>query len=346
MIRIGQIGVGSWGRNLLRNFAGLRDSRVVAACDANPEVLKGIGRDYPAIRTTTAPEEVIADPEVDAVVIATLPVTHYVLAAQALEAGKDVFVEKPMVLDVGDGERLVRLAEERERILMVGHLMEYHCALLQLKEYVDQGELGAPYYLYSQRVNLGKLRKDENALWSFAPHDVSVVLFLLGKEPIRVTAVGQSYLRKGVEDVAFAILHFEGGAMAHIHVSWLDPHKIRKLTVVGSRKMAVFDDMATGEMIRIYDKGVEQNVDSPSIGLNRPGEYATYGESLSLRWGDVLIPRVVMTEPLRAECEHFVQCVEKRIPPRSDGRDGLRVLRVLDACQRSMEQQGAPVALG
>jgi predicted dehydrogenase len=179
------------------------------------------------------------------------------------------------------------------------------------------------------------VRKDENALWSFAPHDVSVVLFLLGKEPIRVTAVGQSYLREGVEDVAFAILHFEGGAMAHIHVSWLDPHKIRKLTVVGSRKMAVFDDMDTGEMIRIYDKGVEQN-----------GEYATYGESLSLRWGDVLIPRVKMTEPLRAECEHFVQCVQKRISPRSDGRDGLRVLRVLDACQRSMEQQGAPVVLG
>jgi len=335
MIRIGQIGIGSWGRNLLRNFAGLRDSRVVAACDANPEVLKGIGRDYPAIRTTTIPEEVIADPEVDAVVIATLPVTHYALAAQALEAGKDVFVEKPMVLDVADGERLVRLARERERILMVGHLMEYHSALLQLKEYVDQGDLGDLHYLYSQRVNLGKVRKDENALWSFAPHDISVVLFLLGKEPIRVTAVGQSYLREGVDDVAFAILHFEGGAMAHIHVSWLDPHKIRKLTVVGSRKMAVFDDMATGEMIRIYDKGVEQN-----------GEYATYGESLSLRWGDVLIPRVKMTEPLRAECEHFVQCVQKRIPPRSDGQDGLRVLRVLDACQCSMEQQGAPVALG
>ena len=335
MIRIGQIGIGSWGRNLLRNFAGLRDSRVVAACDANPDVLNGIGRDYPSIRTTTIPEEVIADPEVDAVVIATLPVTHYALASQALEAGKDVFVEKPMVLDVADGERLVRLARERERILMVGHLMEYHSALLQLKEYVDQGDLGDLHYLYSQRVNLGKVRKDENALWSFAPHDISVVLFLLGKEPIRVTAVGQSYLREGVDDVAFAILHFEGGAMAHIHVSWLDPHKIRKLTVVGSRKMAVFDDMATGEMIRIYDKGVEQN-----------GEYATYGESLSLRWGDVLIPRVKMTEPLRAECEHFVQCVQKRIPPRSDGQDGLRVLRVLDACQRSMEQQGAPVALG
>lgn len=335
MVRIGQIGVGDWGKNLLRNFSGLRDSRVVVACDTNPGVLERIEQDDPAVRRTTAPEEVIADPEVDAVVIATLPATHYALASRALEVGKDVFVEKPMVLDVADGERLVRLAEDRERILMVGHLMEYHPALLQLKEYIDRGELGDLYYLYSERVNLGKVRKEENALWSFAPHDISVTLFLLGKEPIRVTAVGQAYLRTGIEDVAFANLHFEGGAMAHIHVSWLDPHKIRKLTVVGSRKMAVFDDMATGEMIRMYDKGVEQSFD-----------YATYGESLSLRWGDVLIPNVKMTEPLRAECEHFVQCVQQRTPPRSDGRDGLRVLRVLDACQRSMDQQGAPVDLG
>ncbi|MFH1007803.1 MAG: Gfo/Idh/MocA family oxidoreductase [Candidatus Latescibacterota bacterium] len=334
MIRIGQIGVGSWGRNLLRNFDGLRDSQVVMACDANPDVLVGIGQNFPAIRTTAVPDEVISDPEVDAVVIATLPVTHYALAAQALEAGKDVFVEKPMVLAVADGERLVRLAEERGRILMVGHLMEYHSALLQLKDYVDQGDLGDLYYLYSERVNLGKVRKDENALWSLAPHDVSMVLFLMGKEPVRVTAVGQSYLQDGVPDVAFAILHFEGGAMAHIHVSWLDPHKIRKLTLVGSRKMAVFDDMATGESIRVYDKGVEQS-----------GDYSTYGESLSLRWGDVLIPRIAMTEPLRAECEHFVASVQTRIPPRSDGRDGLRVLRVLDACQRSMDRQGAPVSL-
>lgn len=334
MIKIGQIGVGDWGKNLLRNFCALPGAQVVIACDANPTVLAMMEGDYPRIQRTDRPDDVIGHPDVDAVVIATLPSTHYTFARRALQNGKDVFVEKPFVLDVGEGEELVHLAETSGHLLMVGHLMEYHPALLQLKNYVTGGALGDLHYLYSTRVNLGKVRTEENALWSFAPHDISMVLFLLEQEPVRVTADGQCYLQPNIEDVVFATLHFRNGAMAHIHVSWLDPHKIRKLTVVGSRKMAVFDDTEAAEMIRIYDKGIQSSFD-----------YRTYGESFSLRWGDVLIPRVKMSEPLREECAHFIQCVQERRTPRSDGRDGLRVLKVLEACTRSMKAGGAPIDL-
>lgn len=331
MVNIGQIGVGAWGRNLLRDFSGVPGCRVTACCDQNPQVRQRLEGEDASRRITDDPGRLIAASDVDAVVIATLPGTHYQLAAQALEAGKDVFVEKPLVLDLADGERLVELAERKGRILMVGHLMEYHPAVLGLKARIDSGELGGLYYAYSVRVNLGKVRSEENALWSFAPHDISMILYLFGQMPTQVTATGQDYLRKGVEDVAFLTMRFEGGAVAHIHVSWLDPHKIRRLTVVGDKKMAVFDDTTPGEMIRIYDKGVDQRLD-----------YETYGDSLSLRTGDILIPNVKMSEPLKLECAHFVECVRDRKTPRSDGKDGLRVVRVLQAAQRSMERQGAP----
>jgi predicted dehydrogenase len=286
------------------------------------------------MRVTDDPGQLMAAPDIDAVVVATLPGTHYELSAQALEAGKDVFVEKPMVLDRAEGQRLVQIAERAGRILMVGHLMEYHPAVLKLKAYLDAGELGSIYYVYAARVNLGKVRREENALWSFAPHDISMILYLLGDVPVQVTATGQDYLRKGIEDVAFVTLRFKNGTIAHIHVSWLDPHKIRRLTVVGDKKMAVFDDMAPAETIRIYDKGVDQDL-----------EYGTYGDSLSLRTGDILIPSVKMSEPLKLECAHFIDCVQSRETPRSDGRDGLRVVCVLQAAQRSLEQRGTPVAV-
>jgi len=240
------------------------------------------------------------------------------------------------VLKVKEGEELVKLAEEKKKILMVGHIMEYHAATLKLKDYITKGELGEILYLYSTRVNLGKVRDIENALWSFAPHDISMILFLLEKEPVSVTATGQCYLQKnkGVEDVAFMTMHFADGVMAHIHVSWLDPHKDRKLTVVGSKKMAVFDDTQSAEKIWIYDKGVDTRLD-----------YNTYGEYLSLRFGDILIPKIETAEPLRSECQHFIQCVEKRKHPRSDGRDGLRVLKILDAGERSLKMGGSPVEI-
>jgi len=335
MIRIGQIGVGAWGKNLLRNFATLGDCQVVACSDLDSGVLERVEDTYPHIRVSPDPLEVIKNPEVQAVVVATPASTHYGLAKQALQVGKDVFVEKPLTLSLKDAEDLVDTAERQGRILMVGHLMEYHPALVQLKQYIDEGQLGEVYYIYSTRVNLGKIRKDENALWSFAPHDISMALYLLGEEPKRVAAVGQYYLQVGVEDVAFLTLHFCDRIMAHIHVSWLDPHKIRKLTVVGSKKMAVFDDTQSAEMIRLYDKGVDQVFD-----------YETYGEALSLRVGDVIIPRVKMSEPLRIECQHFLDCIARRRPPRSDGQDGLRVVRVLEAAQQSMDQGGRPVEIG
>jgi len=333
MVKVGQIGVGYWGKNLLRNFVSLQNCEVEIACDLSPEALDRVRRDYPGVRVTSEVRDVM-NSDIDAVVIAASAAAHYPLAKAALEAGKDVFVEKPMALDLREGEELVELAEGAGRVLMVGHLMEYHPAVVQLKGYIDGGELGDIYYIYSTRVNLGRIRRDENALWSFAPHDISMITFLLGDEPREVTAVGRSYITEGIEDVAFLSLLFENGVMAHIHVSWLDPHKVRKLTVVGSSKMAVFDDMEAPEFIRIYDKGVDQSFD-----------YETYGESLTLRSGDILIPKVRMSEPLKIECLHFLECVENRTRPRSDGRDGLRVLKVLDAAQRSLEGSGVPVEI-
>ena len=336
MIKIGLIGCGAWGKNLLRNFANLPGCVLLLCCDENPKQIEKLCPNYPGVKFTKNPKEIIENPNLDAVVISTPPASHFELSRAAILADKDVFVEKPLVLEVKEGEELVNLAEEKKKILMVGHIMEYHAATLKLKDYIDRGELGKILYLYSTRVNLGKVRDIENALWSFAPHDVSMILFLLESEPVSVTATGECYLQKdkGIEDVAFMTIHFADGVMAHIHVSWLDPHKDRKLTVVGSKKMAVFDDTQSTEKIWIYDKGVDTRLD-----------YNTYGEYLSLRFGDILIPKIETTEPLRSECQHFIQCVEKRKTPRSDGRDGLRVLKILDAGQRSLKMGGSPVEI-
>lgn len=332
MIKVGQIGLGAWGKNLLRNFYYLPGCQLKIGCDQNSQRLEKFRSEYPLAEFTTDFEEILSDGELQAVVVATPPESHYSLTKASLEAGKDVFVEKPLVLKVEKGEELVELAHRKGIILMVGHIMEYHPATLKLKELIESGELGRIYYLYFTRVNLGKVREIENALWSFAPHDISVILYLLEKEPVRVTANGMAYLREGIEDVAFSTLYFEGGVLAHIHVSWLDPHKIRKVTVVGQKKMVVFDDMESAEKIRIYDKGVDTHKD-----------YESYGEYLSLRHGDILIPKLNLVEPLRSECEHFLQCVEKRTTPRSDGKDGLRVLKVLDAAQKSLKNGGTPI---
>ena len=334
MVTLGQIGVGYWGKNLLRNFVSLSNCQVKICCDTDETILGRMNRDYAGLRWTQDYSDVLADDEIQAIVIATLPETHFIIAKEALLAGKDVFVEKPLVLNVSDGEELVQLADAQKRILMVGHIMEYHPAVNQMKDLINKDELGEIHYIYSTRVNLGKIRRFENALWNLAPHDVSIVLYLSDSVPIEIIAVGESYLQKGIQDVTFATLRFRGGKMAHIHVSWLDPHKIRKITVVGSKKMAVFDDMESTEMIRIYDKGVDQRLD-----------YESYGESLSLRIGDIHIPKVNMTEPLRLECQHFLDCVVNRTQPRSDGLDGLNVVKVLDAAQKSMERGGTPVRI-
>jgi len=333
-IAVAVVGTGDWGANLVRNFAVLPGARLAVLCDADAERLRRTATRYGGARAVETVEEVAADPQIQAAVVSASAASHHALARALLTAGKDVFVEKPLALGVADAEELVALAAEHQRILMVGHLLLYHPAVRYLKDLVQRGELGDPYYVTSQRLNLGKVRRDENALWSFAPHDLSVILHLLGAEPIDVAARGSAFLQPGVDDVVFLHLRFPQGRMAHVHVSWLDPHKTRKFTVVGSRKMAVFDDMEASEKIRIYDKGVE-----------RAGEIVSYSEALTVRSGDITIPRVDLQEPLRLECLHFLECVRERKAPLSDGASGLAVVRVLAAAQTSLEQGGAPVAL-
>jgi len=325
-------GIGNWGKNLLRNFYNLSSGRLVLACDTNEKRLKAAEDNYPGLKTTTSYDDVLDREDIGAVVIAVPPARHYDLAMAALESGRDVFVEKPLALSVTEGEKLVDTAREKKAILMVGHIMVYHPATIYLKRLIDEDALGKIYYFYSNRVNLGKVRDVENALWSFAPHDISIILYLIEKMPVRVTATGASYLQEGIEDVAFMVMHFDDNTMAHIHVSWLDPHKLRSLTVVGQKKMVVFNDTGASEKITIYDKGVDQNQD-----------YSTYGEYLTLRTGDILIPKIPLTEPLAEECRHFLEALETRANPASDGIEALRVLKVLDAAQKSLEAGGAPI---
>ena len=327
------VGAGYWGRNLVRVFGSLPEIRLKTVCDANADIRKGMRAQYPDSEVAASYDEVLADREVEAVVLAVPAIRHFAAARAALEAGKHVFVEKPMTLSGSEAEELVELGERQGCTLMVGHLLEYHPAVDLLKEMIARGELGEICYLYSQRVNLGIVRRDENALWSFAPHDLSVMLYLLGQVPDTVSARGESYLQRGVEDVVFVNLHFPDGKMAQLQVSWLDPHKIRKLTIVGSRKMAVFDDMESTEKVRIYDKAAERE------------EYESYGDAITLRLGDIVIPHIHMAEPLRLEAQHFADCIRSRKTPRSDGRDGLRVVRVLEAAQRSLQEDGAPQRL-
>lgn len=253
MVNVAVIGAGGWGKNLVRNFAALSDCRLKTVCDLNEKTLAGHKSAF-GVDVTTNAEDVIGDGGIDAVVIATPAPHHFDVARRALEAGKHVYVEKPMTLSVADAEVLVSLAERQNRKLMVGHLLEYHSCVRKLKELIDGGDLGDVYYMYTQRLNLGVVRKDENAWWSLAPHDVSVILYLFGGKAVSVTSQGQAYLRGGVEDVVFTQIKFADGRMANIHVSWLDPHKIRKMTLVGTKKMVTFDDMDPSEKIRIYDK--------------------------------------------------------------------------------------------
>lgn len=332
-ITVACVGAGYWGKNLVRNFYSLPGCKLKVCCDLNPEILSAIPTQYPGVEITNDLNAVLSDPEIDAVVIASPAIHHYTMAKQALQAGKHTYVEKPLTLKTKDAEDLCFIADKQNRKLMVGHLMEYHPAVEKLKDLIDSGELGDIHYLYAQRINLGIIRQDENALWSLAPHDISIALYLLGEEPDSVSARGECYLQPDIEDVVFCNLHFPNRTMANIQVSWLDPHKVRKVTVVGSKKMVVFDDVEATEKIRIYDKGV-----------NGTG-YASYGDALTLRFGDITIPRINMTEPLKTECEHFLTSIRESTTPRSDGRDGLRVVRVLDAAEHSLKNNGLPTEL-
>lgn len=334
MVKIASVGVGAWGKNIARNYYQIPDCELKYICDLDAQLLRKLQAQLPGATMTTNFDELLSDDEVEAVAIATTATTHYKLARSALLAGKHVYVEKPFVLDIRQGEELIEIAEEKDLRLMVGHLLEYHPVINKLKEMIEANELGDIYYIYNQRLNLGRVRGDENAMWSFAPHDISVICYLLGQEPTDVTARGQCYLQKGIEDVVFMTLNFNDKAMAHNHVSWLDPHKIRRTTIVGSKKMAVFDDIESTEKLKIYDKSAEQNT-----------VYDTFAEYITLRFGDITIPHLKIDEPLRLECQHFLECIRENKQPRSDGHDGLRVIKVLDAAQKSLSENGRPVAL-
>jgi predicted dehydrogenase len=322
-VTVGVVGLGYWGPNLARNFDRLPGSELRWICDADEAKRTRAAEQFPSARATGEYDELLADSELDAVVIATHVPSHAPLALRAFEAGKHVFVEKPLAYSLAEAEAVVAAAREAGRTLMVGHLLEYHPGLEKLKEVADKGELGDLHYIYGNRLNLGKLRADENALWSLGAHDVSVVLRLVGEEPIQVEARGECYMRPDIEDVVFAYLRFPSGLAAHLHLSWLDPHKERRFTVVGSNRMATFDDMATERKLTIYDKGFDQ-------------DFASYGEYIQ-RSGDVWSPTISNEEPLRIECRHFVERVRDGEEPRSGPTAGLRVVRVLEALQKSLE---------
>ena len=330
-VRIAQVGAGNWGKNLLRNFLSMDQVRVVAVCDEDAAVLQAASNRDPKLYVTTSFDEILQRDDLDGVVIATQTPLHFAMAREALQRRLHVFVEKPMAQTAEQAEKLVALSDEVNRHLMVGHLLLYHPAFRHVEQLIRDGDLGKVYYLYSVRVNLGIIRRRENALDSLAPHDLSIALAYLNQKPVAVSATGQAYLQPDVCDIAFATVFFEQGAIAHLHTSWLDPHKIRKVTVVGDHKMAVVDDCEAIEKVRVYDKGV-----------TRSG-YASFAESMTIRSGDIHIPRIGMQEPLRLECAHFIDCIRSGHPPRTDARNGLAVVRLLEAAQQSLLHQGARV---
>jgi predicted dehydrogenase len=323
-VRVGIVGLGYWGPNLARNLAAIPDCELAWLCDASAQARAKLEPAFPGARATGELDDLLGDDELDAVVLATPVPTHADLAIAVAQAGKHCFVEKPLALTAVDAERAVSAAARAERILMVGHLLEYHPAVSKLKELLDSDELGGLFYVYGNRLNLGQLRKEENALWSLGAHDVSVALHLIGEEPVECVAHGASYVREGVQDVVFCYLRFPSGIVAHLHLSWLDPHKERRITVVGSRRMATFDDMLIEGKLTVYDKGFDEDTRSW-------GEYIT-------RSGDTFSPRIPNLEPLRIECEHFVDCIRTGATPRSDGHSGLRVVRVLEQLQQTLSE--------
>jgi predicted dehydrogenase len=324
-VQVGVVGLGYWGPNLARNFDRLPGAALRWICDGSEEARERWAPQFTGTRVSADLAELLADPELDAVVVATDVPSHPAIATRVLEAGKHCFVEKPLAQSVAEAERVVAAAEESGRVLMVGHLLEYHPGVEKLKSIAETGELGDIHYIYSNRLNLGKLRADENALWSLGAHDVSVVLRLAGdEEPEEMTAVGESYMQPGIEDVVFCYLRFPSGLAAHLHLSWLDPHKERRFTVVGSKRMATFDDMEIERKVTVYDKGFDQ-------------DFSSYGEYIA-RSGDIWSPRIPNEEPLKIECRHFVERVLDGGAPRSGAESGLRVVRVLEALQRSLEE--------
>jgi len=359
MINVAVVGMGHWGPNLARNIAALPDVYLHTLCDIRSERLEHVGHQYPATKQQRDFDAVLGDPDVDAVVIATPVCTHFELASAALQAGKHVLVEKPLARTSAQCQVLIALSEEHGRTLMVGHVFLYNAAVRKVKEYIQSGELGQVYYIYSQRLNLGIIRQDVNALWNFGPHDLSILCYWLGTAPVRVLAKGYSYIQAGIEDVVFMALDFPGGVGASVHISWLDPNKVRRMTVVGSEKMVVYDDVSADARLMVFDKGVTKKPNALtepvtsatlSAGLSKAeglsanngpslGRYESFGEfQLLVRAGDVLIPKLDFVEPLKVECQHFVECIRTGGQPLTDGYHGMQVVEALEAAQRAMSR--------
>lgn len=336
-VGVAVVGAGAWGKNHVRNFAQMPDVHLRHVCDGREQARRAVSEQFPGVTVASDARAAFEDASVAAVVIATDGPSHAELARTALEAGKDVLVEKPLALSASDAESLCELADVNERILMVGHLLLYHPAVERLGELVETGELGDVLYLTCQRLNLGVVRRDENAWWSLAPHDISIANHLLGAEPEAVSATGASFLQtdRAIEDVVFATLRYPQDRIAHVHVSWLDPHKARRVTVVGASKMAVFDDTSADQKLAVFDKGVEP-----------PPAALSYADGIQVRTGDIHVPALRMAEPLRRECTAFVDAVRTRKVPRADGRSGLAVVRALAAGSRSIAEGGRYVPVG
>ena len=335
MVRIGVIGAGYWGPNLVRCFEESKECQVAYICDRDTGRLENICNRFPEVIGTTDDREVLRPDRVDAVVIATPTKTHYDLARRALDAGLHTFVEKPLATNSEECIDLIERAEAGDRVLFVGHVFLYSAAVAKLKEIVSRGELGDIYYISSTRLNLGPVRRDVNALWDLAPHDTSIILELMGRSPISVSCSGLAYLDRNIHDVCNLTMQFSDNRIGIVHVSWLDPHKRRLMTIVGSKKMAVYDDIQPLEKIRIYDTGVQAATDASS-----------FGEFLySYRYGDILSPRIEEGEPLKVEIRSFIDSIVTGIPPKTDGWNGLRVVEVIEAADRSLRESGGHVRI-
>jgi predicted dehydrogenase len=334
-VGIGLIGCGQWGLNYLRAFSELEGSSVVAACDLSAERLRIARRRSPGLRTTTNVDDILADSSVHAVVVATQATSHFSVASAALRAGKHCLVEKPLTTDEAEARSLGQLARAHDRILMVGHVFLYNGAITYVRHLIDSAQIGKLEYVYFTRTNLGPIRSDVNVVWDLMTHDVSILLHLLHEKPTWVSAQGASFLRRGCEDVAFATVGFDDGTIANIRASWLDPRKIREITLVGTSKMVVVDDLGANEPVRVFDKGT-----------TREPSYESFGEfKLLTRSGDVVSPAIASAEPLKNQCQHFIDAVAGKGPVLSDAADGLRVVEIISAINRSIAERGAPISL-
>ncbi|GFP28172.1 Gfo/Idh/MocA family protein [Candidatus Hakubella thermalkaliphila] len=335
VVNVGVIGCGHWGPNHIRIFSTLADSRVTWATDLSSERLEFIKTTYPQLSVSADYKDVLKDSRVHAIVIATSAATHYEIVKDCLESEKDVLCEKPLTCRVEESEELVDLAERKKKILMVGHTFLFNTGIQKLKDYVRDGTLGKVYYVYSRRVNLGPIRNDVNVIWDLASHDISIFHYLFGTLPIEVSAKGESFLQDGLEDVAFISLTYPDSVLANAHVSWLDPRKVREITIVGDKKMVIWDDLNPEDTIRLYERGVAQEP-----------YYKDFGEfQLIPKEGDVTIPKLLLSEPLRNQDKHFIECVKRRVRPLSDGVFGSQVVQVLEAAQKSLRNNGEMVKI-